>query len=179
MDWMEYGFNGADAIRVVISCIAFYFGIILLLRIFGQRTLASLSSFDLAAIIAMGAIIGRAILGDIPTLGAGTLGLATLLILQALSGVGRRFGVIRAVVNSPAVVLMAGREILSDNLSRTHVDHAEVIAKLRSAGIRNRDEVACVILESTGQISVIRRGAPIAEEMLTGVIGAERVPREG
>ena len=77
MDWMEYGLNGADAIRVVISCIAFYFGIILLLRIFGQRTLASLSSFDLAAIIAMGAIIGRAILGDTPTLGAGTLGLAT------------------------------------------------------------------------------------------------------
>src|SRR5699024_11578610 len=31
MDWMEYGFNGADAIRVVISCIAFYCGIILLL----------------------------------------------------------------------------------------------------------------------------------------------------
>src|SRR5699024_12388842 len=79
MDWMEYGFNGADAIRVVISCIAFYFGITLLLRIFGQRTLASLSSFDLAAIIAMGATIGRAILGDTPTLGAGTLGLATLL----------------------------------------------------------------------------------------------------
>ena len=179
MDWMEYGLNGVDAVRVVISCVTFYFGIILLLRVFGQRTLSSLSSFDVAAIIAMGAIIGRAILGDTPTLAAGILGLATLLILQALSGIGRRFGVIRGVVNSPAVVLMAGREILTDNLAKTHVDHDEIIAKLRSAGIRNRDEVACVILESTGQISVIRRGAPIAEEMLVGVIGAERVPREG
>src|SRR5699024_7012542 len=52
-------------------------------------------------------------------------------------------------------------------------------AKLRSAGIRNRDEVACVLLESRGQISVIRRGAPIAGEMLPGAIGAERVPRGG
>lgn len=179
MDWMEYGLDGVDAVRVVVSCVVFYFGVILLLRVFGQRTLASLSSFDLAAIIAMGALIGRSILGDTPTLAAGILGLATLLILQALTGIGRRFGVIRSIVNSPAVVLMAGREILTDNLSRTHVDHDELIAKLRTAGIRNRDEVACAILESTGQISIIRRGAPISEEMLTGVIGAERVPRDG
>ncbi|WP_166974462.1 DUF421 domain-containing protein [Brevibacterium atlanticum] len=179
MDWMEYGLDGVDAVRVVVSCVIFYFGVILLLRVFGQRTLASLSSFDLAAIMAIGAIIGRSILGDTPTLAGGVLGLATLLILQALTGLGRRFGVIRSVVSSPAVVLMAGSEILADNLSRTHVDHDELMAKLRSAGIRNRDEVACAILESTGQISIIRRGVPIAEEMLTGVVGAERVPREG
>ena len=74
---------------------------------------------------------------------------------------------------------MAGREILADNLSKSHVDHDELIAKLRSAGIRNRDEVACAILESTGQISVIRRGAPIDEEMLADAIGAHRVPCEG
>ena len=179
MDWMEYGLNGVDAIRVVVSCVTFYIGIILLMRVFGQRTLSSLSSFDVAAIIAMGAVIGRAILGDTPTLAAGTLGLATLLILQALTGFGRRFGFVRNVVNSPAVVLMAGSEIVTDNLSKSHVDHDELIAKLRSAGIRNRDEVACAILESTGQISIIRRGAPISEEMLTGVVGADRVPRDG
>ena len=149
------------------------------MRVFGQRTLSRLSSFDVAAIIAMGAVIGRAILGDTPTLAAGTLGLATLLILQALTGFGRRFGFVRNVVNSPAVVLMAGSEILTDNLSKSHVDHDELIAKLRSAGIRNRDEVACALLESTGQISIIRRGAPISEEMLTGVVGADRVPRDG
>ena len=70
MDWMEYGLNGVDAIRVVVSCVTFYIGIILLMRVFGQRTLSSLSSFDVAAIIAMGAVIGRAILGDTPTLAA-------------------------------------------------------------------------------------------------------------
>lgn len=179
MDWMEYGLDWVDAIRVVASCVAFYFGIILLLRVFGQRTLANLSSFDLASIIAIGAIIGRSILGDTPTLVGGALALATLLILQAVTGAGRRFGLIRGVVNSPAVVLMAGPEMLTHNLAKSHVDRDEVVAKLRSAGIRNRDEVACVILESTGQISVIRRGAPIDEDILEGVIGAERVPREG
>lgn len=179
MDWMEYGLDGVDAIRVVVSAVVFYFGIILLMRVFGQRTLANLSSFDVASIIAIGAIIGRSILGDTPTLGAGALALATLLLLQAVTGAGRRFGLIRGVVNSPAVVLMAGAEILTDNLAKSHVDRDEVMSKLRSAGIRNRSEVACVILESTGQISVLRRGEPIDEDMLSGIIGADRIPREG
>lgn len=177
-NWMEFGLDGIDAARIISSCIVFYFGIILLVRAFGQRTLANLSSFDLAAIIALGAIIGRAILGDTPTLLAGVLGLATLLVLQALTGKARHFHRIAGIVNSPAVVLMAGGELLTDNLARAHVDPAEVYSKLRMAGIRQRAEVACVILEPTGQISVTRRGTPIDEELLRGVIGAERIPRE-
>ncbi|RAG64386.1 DUF421 domain-containing protein, partial [Burkholderia multivorans] len=49
MEWHEYGLDGVDALRVVVSCVDFYFGIIIVARPFGQRALASLSSFDLAA----------------------------------------------------------------------------------------------------------------------------------
>ncbi len=176
--WTEYGLDWVDAIRVVVSCIVFYGGVLLLVRVLGQRTLASLSSFDLAAIIALGAVIGRAILGDTPTLFAGLLGLATLLILQAVTGQVRRFRRAARVVNSPAVVLMAGDELLLDNMARSHVVADEVYSKLRLAGVRNRSEVACVIMEPTGQISVLRRGAPLDDDLLRGVIGAERIPRD-
>jgi len=176
--WTEYGLDWVDAIRVVVSCIVFYGGVLLLVRVLGQRTLASLSSFDLAAIIALGAVIGRAILGDTPTLFAGLLGLATLLILQAVTGQVRRFRRAARVVNSPAVVLMAGDELLLDNMARSHVVADEVYSKLRLAGVRNRSEVACVIMEPTGQISVLRRGAPLDDDLLRGVVGAERIPRD-
>ncbi|WP_437583166.1 DUF421 domain-containing protein [Paramicrobacterium sp. CJ85] len=176
--WTEYGLDWVDAIRVVVSCIVFYGGVLLLVRVLGQRTLASLSSFDLAAIIALGAVIGRAILGDTPTLFAGLLGLATLLTLQAVTGQVRRFRRAARVVNSPAVVLMAGDELQLDNMARSHVVADEVYSKLRLAGVRNRSEVACVIMEPTGQISVLRRGAPLDDDLLRGVIGAERIPRD-
>lgn len=68
--------------------------------------------FDLAAIIALGAIIGRAILGDAPTLISGLLALSTLLILQALTGMACHFHRIAGIVNSPAVVRIAGSELL-------------------------------------------------------------------
>ncbi|RAD53501.1 DUF421 domain-containing protein, partial [Burkholderia multivorans] len=28
MEWHEYGLDGVDALRVVVSCVVFYFGII-------------------------------------------------------------------------------------------------------------------------------------------------------
>ena len=178
MEWHEFGLDGFDALRVVISCVVFYFGIIVVVRLFGQRALASLSSFDLAAIIALGAVVGRAILGNTPTLVAGVLAVGTLLVLQAVTGQARRSARIEGIVNSPAIVLMAGEEFLTDNMARAHVDRVEVISKLRMAGIRQLSEVACVILEPTGQISVTKRGRPIDPVLLHGVVGAERIPRD-
>ena len=55
-----------------------------------EPTLAGMSSFDLAATIAFGAVMGRAVLGYTPTLAAGVSGMATLLALQAAFGVLRR-----------------------------------------------------------------------------------------
>ena len=178
MEWYDFGLDGFDALRIVISCAVFYFGIIVVVRLFGQRTLTSLSSFDLAGIIALGAIVGRSILGNTPTLVAGVLAVGTLLVLQAVTGRARRNARIEGIVNSPAIVLVADGEFLTDTMARAHVDRVEIISKLRMSGIRAMSEVACVILEPTGQISVIRHGAPIDEALLHGVIGADRVPRD-
>ncbi len=174
--WEEYGLTWVDAGRVVISAIALYLMILGLIRVMGQRTMASLSSFDLAAAVALGAVVGRAILGYTPTLVAGALGLVTLLILQAVTGQLRRFRRVSALINNRAFLLMAGDEVIQANLRRTHVSEKELVARLRQAGIRHRTEVACVILESNGQISVLRSGVLIEPRMLAGVAGAEQVP---
>ncbi|WP_372697488.1 DUF421 domain-containing protein [Arthrobacter sp. JSM 101049] len=174
--WHEYGLTWADAGRVVVSAILLYVLVLALIRVMGQRTMASLSSFDLAAAVALGAVVGRAILGYTPTLAAGALGLLTLLVLQALTGQLRRFRPAEGLVNNRAYLLMAGTETVEENLRRTHISAAELTARLRLSGIRHRSEVACVILESTGQISVLRAGMPIEAALLEGVVGADRVP---
>ncbi|GAA4656381.1 YetF domain-containing protein [Arthrobacter cryoconiti] len=174
--WNDYGLTWADAGRVVLSAVGLYVLVLLLIRFMGQRTMATLSSFDLAAAVALGAVVGRAILGYTPTLVAGALGLLTLLVLQALTGQLRRFPKGIAAVNNRAYLLMAGGAIHPSNLRRTHVSQSEIRAKLRQAGIRNYAEVACVILESTGEISVLRTGVPIQPEFLEDVRGAELVP---
>lgn len=174
--WNEYGLTWSDAIRVVLSAIGLYLFVLLLIRFMGQRTMASLSSWDLAAAVALGAVVGRAILGYTPTLVAGALGLVTLLALQALTGQLRRFPRAEAAVNNRAYLLMAGGEIVPANLWRTHVSEHEITARLRLAGIRSNREIACVILEATGEISILRTGIPIEPKFLENVKGAELIP---
>lgn len=174
--WHEYGLSWADAGRVIVSAVVLYVLVLALIRVMGQRTMASLSSFDLAAAVALGAVVGRAILGYTPTLAAGALGLLTLLVLQALTGQLRRFHPAAGLVNNRPYLLMAGPLAHQENLRRTHISEPELTARLRLAGVRDRAEVACVILESTGQISVLRAGIPIEPALLEGVVGAEQVP---
>ncbi len=174
--WNDYGLTWGDAVRVVLSAIGLYLFVLVLIRFMGQRTMASLSSWDLAAAVALGAVVGRAILGYTPTFVAGALGLVTLLALRALTGQLRRFPKAEAAVNNRAYLLMTGSEIVPANLWRTHVSEQEITARLRLAGIRNRTEIACVILEATGEISVLRAGLPIDPQFLENVKGAELVP---
>jgi uncharacterized membrane protein YcaP (DUF421 family) len=87
---VRLGLSWPDAATVVVSTVGVYLAFLLLLRLAGQRALATMSSFDFAAAIALGAVMGRAILGYTPTLLAGLIGMATLFALQALFGVLRR-----------------------------------------------------------------------------------------
>lgn len=176
MTWETLALTPIQAVDVVISATGIYCGFFILIRLLGQRTLANLSTFDFAGVVALGAVAGRAVLGYTPTLGAGIIALVTLLVLQAAVGQLRRTRIGARVVRNPPRMLMAGSKVLARNMTGAHVVESELVAKLRSAGIRNRSEVACVILEANGSISVLRKGAAIDRYMLEGVVGADQLP---
>jgi uncharacterized membrane protein YcaP (DUF421 family) len=166
------------ATSVVISTIVMYLAMVVLVRMLGPRLISGLSGFDLAALIAFGAIIGRTALGLLPTLSSGLIALATLVVLQSVLGRlrGNRFGL--ALVDHHPMLLMAGGRMLVDNMARAHVMPNEVQSRLRMAGARNLDEVAAVVLETNGAVSVLKRGELVDPQLLSGVVGASEVPAE-
>jgi uncharacterized membrane protein YcaP (DUF421 family) len=174
--WSSLVVGPAEALNVVLSALGIYCTFLILIRLLGQRTMATMSSFDLAAVIAMGAVGGRAVLGYTPTLAAGAIGLATLFTLQAAAGQLRRSRLGESAVTNRPVLLMAGDEILHENLARAHIVEEELHAKLPLAGIRNTSEVGCVVLESTGAVSVLRCGELIDPALLAAVKDADRLP---
>lgn len=165
-----------EALAVVLATTGMYLAMVLLVRVLGPRMLGAMSSYDLVAIIAFGAVLGRAALGDVAVLGGGLVALLTLVGLQAVAGALRAvpFGA-RAVSSEPVLLLADGR-VLEKQLRRAHVSPAELASRLRLAGVARYDDVAVALLEPTGAISVLRRGAPIDPELLSGVIGAHLVP---
>nr|WP_274388191.1 YetF domain-containing protein [Salsipaludibacter albus] len=58
------------------------------------------------------------------------------------------------VENDP-VLLMDGGRILEDNLAATRVTRDDLYAKLREANVLNLDQVRAVVLETTGDVSVL------------------------
>ncbi|MGV8846251.1 DUF421 domain-containing protein [Tessaracoccus sp.] len=167
-----------EGLIVVISTVALYWGFILIIRVLGQRALARISSPDLATVVALGAVLGRSALGYTPTLGAGLLALVTLFAMQALAGQIRRLTVYPQALNNVPWLLMAGETAIEENLRRTHLAPDEMMSQIRLHGVRHLTEVACVVLEPTGEISVLRRGIPLDRALMADIRGIEHVPEE-
>lgn len=182
IDWGEVagrlGISGTHAVAVVLSAVGIYLVFLVLVRVFGPRVLHGMGTFDVVVTITIGAVAGRVILGHPPTLAAGAIGLLCLFVMEALVGEARRTLRGARLVNAGPVVLMAGRAVLSRNLKAAHVTEVELRAALRHAGIRHHGEVLCVVFESTGRMSVLKRGETVDPDLLTGVRDAERIPRE-
>lgn len=174
--WHLLSVTPTQALAVVLSTAGMYWIFVILVRVLGQRALAKMSSTDLATAIALGAVVGRSALGYTPTLAAGAIALVTLFAMQALAGQVQRMRPVARLLASRPLVVMADGAVVGPNLARAHLTEEQLWAKLRLAGIRSRSEVACVILESTGDVSVLRVGEVIDRSLIEGVRGKELLP---
>jgi uncharacterized membrane protein YcaP (DUF421 family) len=140
---------------VIVAAISIYLVLLLLVRLFGARVLSGLTGFDVVVGIMLGAVAGRVILGEPPTLTAGILGLVTLLCCEALFGVVRKNISFRQAVNAqPTVVLAHGRP-QADLMRKAHVSEEDLMSCLRRAGSADPAEARCIVLELSGAMSVL------------------------
>ena len=160
--WPEVG-------RVVLSTGAIYLALVLLVRLVGQRSLATMSSFDVGCVVALGAVVGRTVLLETPTLVIGLVALLSLFGMQGSLSLLRQHRRFDRWVNRPPVLLVSGNRLLHDNMRRAHIAEDELRQRLRLAGVRSLDEVRCVVLERNGAVSVIRQGEEIDPWLLADV----------
>jgi uncharacterized membrane protein YcaP (DUF421 family) len=111
---------------VVLATVGVYLIFIALVRVVGQRSLASMSIFDFGCAVALGAVMGRTVLLATPTLVSGMIALATLFAIQGSLGLVRQHGYADRLINRRPVLLMAADRILQENLRRAHVTHDEL-----------------------------------------------------
>lgn len=155
----------------VVGATAVYVAVIALTRLSGVRALAKMSSFDFAATVAVGSTVASTALGT-TALVNGLAGLAALFVLQHTVAVLRRRGLLGVVDNAPLLVLADG-QVRDDALATASMSRSELWAQLRLAGVHRVDLVHAVILETTGDVSVITRDGPFDPVLLEGVRGAE------
>jgi uncharacterized membrane protein YcaP (DUF421 family) len=173
IDWTWIRGAGDAPLMIVLSAVALYLMLIVYTRLVGLRSFSKMSSFDFAITIAIGSILASVTLWQKPTILEGAVALGVLFGLQFVVGNLRKRlpGVTRLIDNRP-LLLMDSTEVLSDNLRRANMTEADLRAKLREANVTRLEQVRAVVMESTGDVSVLHApvdAPPIDGSLLTDV----------
>lgn len=170
-DWMWTSWEQAGL--VVLSAVLMLVILITTIRRVGLRSLSKMSSFDFAVTVAIGSILAGSVATSTPVAN-GALAIAALLALQALIAVLRRRASFETLVDNTPTVLMRDGEYREGAMTTCRVTRSDVLAKLREANVLQLSSVRVVVLETTGDISVLHGDTDVDPALLDGVADTTR-----
>lgn len=144
--------------------------ILVLVRLIGLRSFSKMTAFDFVATIAAGSLLATiATTSQWTEFWQGLVALASLFAVQYLLAKGRQHspGFEKAIGNVP-ILLMKNGKFIEAALTQTRVAKEDVYAKIRAANALELSAVRAVVIETTGDISVLH-GDHLDEEILSGV----------
>lgn len=139
-------------------------------RLVGLRSFSKMAAFDFITTVATGSLLGNAASASTWTGFLVSSG-AVLALLGAQAIIAemrvRSLKWLHALENEP-VLLMRDGVMNRGNMNKTRVTENDLYAKLREANVLALSEVRAVVLETTGDISVLH-GDHLEEELLQSV----------
>ncbi|HEX6232237.1 MAG TPA: YetF domain-containing protein [Jiangellaceae bacterium] len=148
-----------DVVRVILVGAAAYVTLVAVLRISGKRTLAKLNAFDLIVTVALGSTLATILLNSSVSWSEGLVAIAVLTSLQYIVAlIGSRIPSARSLVTAQPTLLVHDGAVLDEVLQGERVAVAEVRQALRASGHGDLSQVAAVVLETDGTLSVIASG---------------------
>ena len=144
--------------------------VILLTRIVGLRSFSKMTNFDFVMTIALGSLLATAAGADSwQVFGQSLAAQAALFFVQwGTAKLRRSSDTIETVMQNAPVFLMRDGQFCEDALDTTRVAKSDVIAKLREANALDLDKVHAVVLETTGDVSVLH-GDRLDERLIENV----------
>ena len=133
---------------------------VLLVRIVGLRSFSKMTSFDFVTTIATGSLIAQAgTRTDWTSFLQALAAIAGVFLIQyALAAARERSDKIQGLLTNQPVLLMEDGEFLEDAMAASRVSRSSIREKLRAANVSDLSKVRAVVLETTGNISVLHGG---------------------
>ena len=144
--------------------------IVLLVRINGLRSFSKMTNFDFVMTVGIGSLLASSSQSQTwLTFVQGLLAMAMLFVVQYCAArIRKASDKAESIMQNQPVMLMRDGVILEDALRETRVSRNDLLAKLREANVLHFSDVRAVILETTGDISVLH-GDSISPKMLEGL----------
>jgi uncharacterized membrane protein YcaP (DUF421 family) len=168
--WLGTSFEAAGL--VFISAVGIYLAVILLTRLHGLRSFSRMSAFDFAMTVAIGTLISGTAANREPPLLQALVAVVVLFVLQfAAARLRLQSPRAKNLLDNRPLLLMRDGKILHENLESARITESDIWGQLRAANVLDVRNVRAVVLETTGDVSVLHspEGGPLDERILTGV----------
>lgn len=158
-DWLTYVVDAAVLVPTLV----------LFVRLAGLRAFSKMSSYDFAVTVSFGSVLAATVASPTTTLWQGIAAMAALFVVQWLIGLTRsRIEAVENVSDNCPLILMRDGEVIEANLTAARVTMSDLRAKLREANVLAFKDVRAVVLETTGDVSVLH-GDYLEDRLLDGV----------
>lgn len=170
-DWEWIATNKTDLTMILLTSVGAYVLLIAYVRLAGLRSFSKMSSFDFAVTVSFGSILGAMVIAETPSLVNGGFALFLLFSLQYIISKSRRtLHPVKHIVDNQPLILMSGAKLIEENLDKARITEEDLKSHLRQAGISHREQVFAVILETSSEVAVIKRGQPTEEWLFSDIV---------
>lgn len=133
-----------------------YIAMVFILRISGKRTLSKMNAFDFVVTIALGSCLATIATNKNVTIADGIVAFTVFIFFQfLLTWISVRIPFMKEIITSKPTLIFYKGEFLSEAMRRERISEEEIFKASRMKGYVVLDDVEMIILESTGDISII------------------------
>ena len=142
--------------RTVVLTVLGYLVMVFLLRISGKRTLSKMNAFDFVVTIALGSCLASISLNKNITLVDGIVAFSLFIFMQfAFTFLSVKIKGFRSIIADKPVIVFYQGNFLDQEMKKQRLSREEVFNVCRLKGYSSLDQVSLIVLESTGDLSII------------------------
>lgn len=136
-----------------------YLAVLLLLRLTGKRQVGQFTPFDLVLLLLISEAVSNSLSGDDDSITGAVISVTTMLVLNQVLGwiTTRSVRFERLIEGRPQFLIESGH-VQYDVLKRESLSKNDLLAAIRREGCFTPDEVEYAVLETSGRISVRKKG---------------------
>lgn len=149
-----------DVLPMLYETLFGFFALFVLTKVLGKRQMSQLTAFDFISAVIIGELVGNALFDK----KAGILDIAYVIflwgtLLYIVDMITQKFkGSRKLLAGKPSIVIYEG-EIIYEEMKKSKIDISELQQLLRTKDVFSLREVEFAILETDGQLSVLKKSA--------------------
>lgn len=144
--------------RIIGMSTMFYFGLIIILKLSGKRTLSEINAFDLLVTVTIGSIAATTILLKESSIIDGMVSVITLVVLQyILAKLDTKYSFVENFFLLKPTLLYYKGDFLIENMGKMRITKNDLRQQVRLGAGTVIENVSAVVLESNGGLSIITK----------------------